>query len=101
MNAFSRIVLIGAVHALTASAALAWTIERKSIRIEASFVPVLIAVDGETEVIHRVGEDGLTRRIMYDERQALAWAKGLYGPDATLDKASFYEDNFPIFGQDD
>jgi len=101
MTAFSRVLLVCAVYALTVSAALAWTVERKSIRIDAVFVPVLIAVDGQTEVIHRVGEDGLTRRIMYDRRLALAWAKELYGPDADLDDASFYEDNFPLFGQDD
>ncbi|OYX25320.1 MAG: hypothetical protein B7Z10_06745 [Rhodobacterales bacterium 32-66-7] len=93
-----RSLLVSGLLALTSTVAMAWTIERKSIRIDDAFVPVLVAHDGKTEVIHRVGEDGLTRRIMYDRRLALTWAKGLYGPEADLDEDSFYIDNFPDSG---
>lgn len=97
----TRGLLISMGLAPMSTASAAWTVEQKSIRIDDAFVPVLISDDGETKVIHRVGEDDLTRRIMYDRRLALAWAKGLYGPTADLDDASFYEDNFQLFGDDE
>lgn len=78
-----------AVLALTATSALAGTAQLaddyvtrvgvQSATDNSTYVPALeVRVDGVTYV-HRVGEDGLTRNIVFYEERAEAWASSLYG----------------------
>ena len=56
---------------------------------------------GRDEIVHVVGEEGLTDEIAYDGPQAVAWVRSLYpeqtaGAEAYYDNACGYEQ-----GQDD
>ena len=37
-----------------------------------------------TEEVHLIGQDGLTRAILFDQGRALAWARKIYGAEVVL-----------------
>lgn len=79
----TRSFLVGVLVLSTAYGASALTVKRTNQLIDGAYVPVLIVKhDGETHV-HRVGEDGLTRTILFNRARALAWARAKYGANGT------------------
>lgn len=81
----TRTFLVGVLIVSTSYGASALTVKRTNVLIDGTYVPVLVVRDdGETH-IHQVGEDGLTRSILFDRKKALAWARARYGADADLD----------------
>ena len=55
----------------TASGALVMTVEKARIKIDGTFVPVLVVTGGATSRVHRGGEDGWTMSILYDPKKNL------------------------------
>ena len=83
MTTSSRLVtrsfLVGVLIVSTAYGASALTVKRSNVKIDGGYVPVLIVRDkGETH-IHQIGDDGLTRSILFDRKRALEWARAKYG----------------------
>lgn len=79
----TRSFLVGVLIVSTAYGASALTVKRSNVLIDGAYVPVLIVRDNGETYIHQVGEDGLTRTILFDRKKALAWARAKYGADAT------------------
>ena len=61
----------GVLLVSTGSGALAMTVEMAKIKIDGTFVPMLVVTDAATTTVHRVGEGGLTRSILFDPTKAL------------------------------
>lgn len=82
-NLLTRSFLVGVLVLSTAYGASALTVKRTNRLIDGTYVPVLIVRhDGQT-FVHQIGEDGLTRAILFNRAKALAWAKAKYGAMAT------------------
>jgi uncharacterized membrane protein YgcG len=79
----SRTFLVGVLIVSTAYGASALTVKRTNKLIDGVYVPVLVVRSGGETYIHQIGEDGLTRSILFDRDLALAWARAKYGADAT------------------
>jgi hypothetical protein len=79
----SRTFLVGVLIVSTAYGASALTVKRSNVLIDGTYVPVLIVRDNGETYIHRVGEDGLTRTILFDRNKSLDWARAKYGADAS------------------
>lgn len=63
----------------TTLGANALTIARCNVLDEGVYRPaLLVETNGET-VVHRIGDDGLTRSAVFNEEAALAWAAAHYG----------------------
>jgi hypothetical protein len=95
MNPPSRLLtrsfLVGMLVISTAQGASALTVTRCNQLDDGVYRPVLVIEhNGETHV-HAMGEDGLTRSILFNADAALAWAQELYGADATI--PATYSDN--------
>lgn len=79
---FRRSVLVGVALVTTSLGACTMTISRCTLDENGSSTPVLLVdKDGQT-IMHRVGDDGLSRQILFDEAATLAWVKAKYGADA-------------------
>ncbi len=48
-------------------------------QVDGSFVPVLMVEQGGKSTTYRVGDKGLTRSIIFNERKAMAWANTALG----------------------
>lgn len=78
----TRSFLVGVLVVSTAYGASALTVKRTNQLVDGAFVPVLIVrTNGETHV-HLIGEDGLTRAILFNRQKALDWAKEKYGAES-------------------
>jgi hypothetical protein len=80
-DVFLRSVVLGAVVIGVGSAASAMTVTRCNQLIDGAFRTVIIVNHNGEKSVHPLGEDGLTRRIAYDARAAVAWASSKYGDD--------------------
>lgn len=77
-----RAAAVGVLLIATTSGAQALTVTRCNQLIDGVYKPVLIVEnDGET-MVHQIGDDGLTRRVLFDADAALQWAVQKYGADA-------------------
>lgn len=77
----TRSFLVGVLIVSTAYGASALTVKRTNQLVDGTYVPVLIVRhDGET-FVHMIGDDGLTRAIMFNRKKALAWARAKYGAE--------------------
>lgn len=81
LNIFLRSVILGAVVFGAGSAASAMTVTRCNKLINGVFRTVIIVNHDGEKTVYPLGEDGLTRRIAYDARAAIAWASQKYGVD--------------------
>jgi hypothetical protein len=77
----TRTFLVGILIVSTTYGASALTVKRTNMMIDGTYVPVLIVKDDGQTYIHQVGDDGLTRSIMYNRKKALDWARAKYGAD--------------------
>ena len=74
-----RSAVLGLVILGYAPGAGALTVTRCNILTDGVFSPaILVENDGQTQVF-RVGDSGLTRRILFSETEALAWVQGVFG----------------------
>jgi hypothetical protein len=78
----TRSFLVGVLIVSTTYGASALTVQRGKTLIDGVYVPVLVVRVGDETHVHQIGEDGLTRSIMFDQKRALKWAQELYGADA-------------------
>lgn len=86
-SAFSvlRAVLLGSAFAATAHGDTTMTVTRCTADLDNNgiYQPVLqVALNGETHV-YRMGSDGLTRSILFNNQAAIDWAVALLAADAT------------------
>lgn len=65
--------------ALTGLPAEAMTVGRCNMRDGNGFRPVLLITDNGQTTVLRPGDDGLTRRILFDPEATVAWAAAAYG----------------------
>lgn len=80
----TRSILVGMLVVSTAQGASALTVTRCNQLDDGVYRPVLVVEhDGQTQV-HMLGEDGLTRSILFNPAAALAWAQERYGADASV-----------------
>ena len=97
--------LVGVMLVASTLGAEAYTVSRCNVQAGGEFVPVLmVEVNGERSV-HRLGEEGLTRSILFDPQAALAWAMSKYGGASSWSVAGpcFGEGNWtgPIANEDE
>lgn len=79
----TRSFLVGVLIVSTAYGASALTVKRSNVLIDGAYVPALIVRDKGATYIHQIGDDGLTRSILFDRKKSLEWARAKYGADAT------------------
>ncbi|MCX7287850.1 MAG: hypothetical protein NTW20_09905 [Rhodobacterales bacterium] len=79
----TRSFLVGVLIVSTSYGASALTVKRTNVMIDGAYVPVLVVKDNGKTHIHRIGDDGLTRSILFDREKSLEWARAKYGADAT------------------
>jgi hypothetical protein len=72
---------VGVLIISTTYGASALTVKRTNMMIDGSYVPVLVVKEDSKTYVHQIGDDGLTRSIMFDRKRALAWARAKYGAD--------------------
>jgi hypothetical protein len=87
----TRGFLVGVLILSTAYGASALTVNRTNKLIDGVYVPVLVVKVGGESHIHQIGEDGLTRSILFNRKRALEWARDRYGAeivDVTEDSGS-------------
>lgn len=75
----NRGALMGVILISTSLGANALTIARCNVLEEGVYRPALLVEGNGETVVHRIGDDGLTRSTVFDERAALAWAAAHYG----------------------
>ncbi len=73
---------MGVLLIATTSGAQALTVTRCNVLVDGTYKPVLVVEDNGTQTVHQIGEDGLTRRVLFDADAALQWAVQKYGADA-------------------
>ncbi len=73
---------VGVLLIATTSGAQALTVTRCNVLVDGTYKPVLVVEDNGTQTVHQIGEDGLTRRVLFDADAALQWAVQKYGADA-------------------
>jgi hypothetical protein len=87
MNPPSRLLtrsfMVGVLILSTTYGASALTVKRTNMMIDGAYVPVLVVKDGGQTYIHQIGDDGLTRAIMFNRKKALVWARDKYGAEIT------------------
>jgi hypothetical protein len=87
---FTRTFAVGMLVVSTSYGAQALTVTRCNQLSDGVYRPVLIVEHDGTFTVHAMGEDGLTRSILFNPGAALAWAQERYGADATV-PASYVE----------
>ena len=97
----TRTFLVGVLIVSTTVGASALTVKRTNKLIDGAYVPVLIVRTGGETYIHQVGEDGLTRAIMFDRDRALEWARAKYGADVADANGGGRDDDDRDDGGDD
>lgn len=88
-----RGVLVGVILVSTALGANAMTVARCNVLLDGTYRPALLVEANGESTIHQIGEEGLTRGVVFDEAAALAWAAERYG-------ASFTWNSNPACGPD-
>jgi hypothetical protein len=78
----TRTFLVGVLIVSTTYGASALTVKRSNVLIDGAYVPALIVREGGKTHIHQIGDDGLTRSILFDRKKSLEWARAKYGADA-------------------
>ncbi|OHC52662.1 MAG: hypothetical protein A3D16_23515 [Rhodobacterales bacterium RIFCSPHIGHO2_02_FULL_62_130] len=78
-----NLVLVGVIVMSGAHSAKAITVSRCNALVEGVYQPVLVVqpTKGEKTVYH-IGDEGLTRQIIFNEAAALAWVKQRFGENA-------------------
>lgn len=80
--------LVGIMLVSTTLGADAYTVSRCNALMDGVYRPVLLVeVNGERSV-HRIGEDGLTRSIVFNPGKALEWAGAKYGAASSWSTAA-------------
>lgn len=86
MSSSSRKIIqaaaVGVLLVATTSGAQALTVTRCNELVDGVYKPVLVVNDNGNVVVHQIGDDGLTRRVLFDADAALQWAVQKYGADA-------------------
>lgn len=85
----TRSLLVGVLLVSTAYGASAMTVSKARVLIDGAYMTVLVVEDGDKVIIHRAGEDGLTRSILFNEKKALDWARKKYGAEVQVDEEGF------------
>lgn len=80
----TRTFAVGVLIVSTTYGASALTVTRCNQLSDGVYRPVLVVESGGTTTVHPMGEDGLTRSILFNPKAALEWAKERYGADATV-----------------
>lgn len=80
----TRSFAVGMLIVSTSHGASALTVTRCNALSDGVYSPVLIVEHDGVRTIHAMGEDGLTRSIIFNPEAALAWAQQRYGADATI-----------------
>lgn len=80
----TRSFAVGILIVSTGQGASAMTVTRCNALSDGVYRPVLIVEHDGTRTVHAMGEDGLTRSIIFNPEAALAWAQDRYGADATV-----------------
>ena len=80
----TRSFTLGVLLVSTSYGASALTVERCNQLSDGVYRPVLIVEHDGVRTVHAMGEDGLTRSILFNPAAALAWAQERYGADATV-----------------
>lgn len=75
----ARGALIGTLLVSTTLGADAYTVTRCKVVINGIVQSVLLVEVGGEVKVHRLGEEGLTRRIAFNPGRALDWAAAKYG----------------------
>jgi hypothetical protein len=89
-------VVLGLIVGVSAGAAAANTVEvtRCNILDSGTYVPVLVIDQDGSKSVFRIGQDGLTRQIVFNSEAALAWAGAKLGvTDITYRDCSATRDN--------
>lgn len=78
------LALIGVIVLAGAHSAKAITVSRCNALLDGVYRPVLVVqpTHGEKTIYH-IGDEGLTRQIIFNEAAALAWVKQRFGEDAS------------------
>lgn len=77
----TRTFAVGVLLLSTAYGASALTVKRTNKEVDGVFVPVLVVKIGDDSFVHQIGDDGLTRAILFNRKKALAWAREKYGAE--------------------
>jgi hypothetical protein len=80
----TRAFSVGVLVVSTSYGASALTVTRCNMLSDGVYRPVLVIESGGSTTVHPMGEDGLTRSILFNPAAALAWAKERYGADASV-----------------
>ena len=96
----SRSFLVGILVLSTAYGASALTVKRTNQIINGVYVPVLAVQHNGQTFIHVIGEDGLTRSILFNQKRALEWARAKYGAEV-IDASGNDSDGGDAFGGGD
>lgn len=81
LRSATRIATLGVVLISTSVGANALTVGRCSVLVDGVYIPVLVVENDGQKTVHQIGEDGLTRRIVFNVNAALDWATQVYGVD--------------------
>jgi hypothetical protein len=82
---------VGAMSVASPHGAEAQTIERTNIQVDGVFVPSLIVTSNGVRTIHLLGENGLTRSMLFDSAAAAAFVGGQLG--VTVDENNFFDNS--------
>lgn len=78
-DSLKRGALVGVILVSTTLGADALTVARCNVLEDGVYRPALLVETNGDAVVHRIGADGLTRGMVFDEDAALAWAAAHYG----------------------
>lgn len=78
----ARTFMVGVLILSTAYGASALTVQRKNVLVDGTYTPALVVKHNGETIVHLIGEDGLTRSILFNRQKALAWVQAKYGAEA-------------------
>lgn len=93
-----RAAFVGVLLVTSPLGAQAWTVSRCNQLSDGVYRPVLVVQHDGTTTVHHLGEDGLTRSILFDPKAALSWAEARYGAEGVTGTACGHA---PDGGDDD
>lgn len=79
-----RAAVLGVMLVASPMGAQALTVTRCNVLIDGTYRPVLVVEHDGGKTTHQIGEDGLTRRIVFNPDAALQWAEAQYGASGTV-----------------
>jgi hypothetical protein len=92
---FAQAALISALVATCATGAQALTVTRCNVNVEGVFRPAL-KIKGETETSTVViGQNGLTRRIIFNQDALEAWVEERFGASMVFSDCAYTRDPSP------